>query len=204
VDVGCGIGTWAAEFSRLGVTTVLGVDGAYVDRNQLKIPADAFIERDLVAPIRLEQRFDLAISLEVAEHLPSNRASSFVRDLTDLAPAVVFSAAIPFQGGTHHINERWATYWSDLFEVQGFRPIDCVRPLFWNDTKVEWWYRQNMMLYVSKDSERQFADCHRMMPLDVVHPELLVAITRQPGLRFLLKCIPGALKRTLKSRILRK
>ena len=43
--------------------------------------------------------YDLAICVEYAEHLPEARAASFIGDLTKLAPAIAFSAAIPGQGG---------------------------------------------------------------------------------------------------------
>src|ERR1039458_2823126 len=69
VDVGCGIGTWAAEFRRQGVPEVMGIDGAYVDKSQLRIPESSFLSRDLARPLALRQTFDLAISVEVAEHL---------------------------------------------------------------------------------------------------------------------------------------
>ena len=118
VDVGCGTGTWVAEFRQQGVAVALGIDGVYVDKSQLRIPADLFLDWDLELPLEIDQTFDLAISMEVAEHLSRDRAYSFVRDLTHLAQVVVFSAAIPFQGGTNHLNERWASYWKALFEAQ--------------------------------------------------------------------------------------
>jgi hypothetical protein len=51
------------------------------------------------------KRFDLAISLEVAEHLPEGSAGALVSTLIEAAPVVVFSAAIKGQSGTNHINE---------------------------------------------------------------------------------------------------
>jgi SAM-dependent methyltransferase len=201
VDVGCGDGAWLAEFTQRGVTIVLGVDGAYVDKSQLGIPANTFLDRDLELPLELEQTFDLAICMEVGEHLSPSRASSLVSDLTRLAPVVVFSAAIPFQGGTNHLNEQWATYWNDLFVAKKFQAIDCLRARFWNDTSVEFWYRQNMMLYVSNDRTQEFVHCDRMMPLDVVHPELFCATVTRPTLRYLLTSLPGAVERSFKSRM---
>jgi SAM-dependent methyltransferase len=203
VDVGCGIGTWAAEFIRQGVAAVLGVDGVYVDKSQLRIPANVFVDWDLELPLALEQTFDLAVSLEVAEHLSPGRASSFVRDLTALAPVVVFSAAIPFQGGINHINEQWSTYWNSLFAAQGFQAVDCLRARFWNDICVESWYRQNMVMYAAKDRVRQFERGGGVMPLDVVHPELFLAKVAHPPLGYLLRSLPSSVKRSFRSRILR-
>jgi SAM-dependent methyltransferase len=110
VDVGCGDGAWLSVFRELGVNHRFGLDGDYVDRRLLQIPQDQFSATDLSLPFRLPCTFDLAVSLEVAEHLPPQSAEDFVDSLTRLAPVVLFSAAIPLQGGTHHLNEQWPDY----------------------------------------------------------------------------------------------
>jgi SAM-dependent methyltransferase len=152
VDVGCGIGTWLAVFREHGVTDGLGLDGAYVDRTQLLMPASQFRAVDLTTPPRLERTFDLAVSIEVAEHLPAAAADSFVRYLTTLAPIVLFSAAVPGQGGTNHLNEQWPEYWATRFLEGGFVTIDCLRPLLWHRESVQWWHAQNMLVFVAQRS----------------------------------------------------
>jgi 2-polyprenyl-3-methyl-5-hydroxy-6-metoxy-1,4-benzoquinol methylase len=122
IDVGCGRGTWLAVFRAHGVEEVRGVDGDYVDRGRLEIPADRFEAHDLTRPLRPAGRFDLAVSLEVAEHLPAEAADAFVGSLTLLAPVVLFSAAAPYQGGEGHVNERWPAYWAGRFAARGVRP----------------------------------------------------------------------------------
>lgn len=84
VDVGCGSGTWTRAFKEAGVKAVLGVDGAAVREDQLLVEAVEFHRQDLGRPFRLKRRFDLAVSLEVAEHLPAKRAKGFVADLCRL------------------------------------------------------------------------------------------------------------------------
>jgi SAM-dependent methyltransferase len=148
VDVGCLFGAWAATASALGVPDVLGIDGAYVDRAELVIDGAHFLARDLGQPLRLERRFDLAMSLEVAHYLPARRAGEFVADLCRLAPLVLFSAAIPHQGGHGHVNEQWPTYWADRFVQCGYTPVDCVRDDVWDDPDVGPWYAQNTLLFV--------------------------------------------------------
>lgn len=106
VDVGCGLGTWLAVFAENGISDFLGIDGSYVDPLRLEIPRGRFLPHDLSTPLRLDRRFDLAVSLEVAEHLPGSAAETCVGSLAELAPLVLFSAAIPFQGGTNHVNEQ--------------------------------------------------------------------------------------------------
>jgi SAM-dependent methyltransferase len=147
VDVGCGTGICLAEFAQHGIADYLGIDGQYVPREMLRIPADRFIVSDL-SDFALPQRsFDLACSLEVAEHLPPECAEQFVAALAALAPAVLFSAAIPGQGGTNHLNEQWQSYWAALFARSGFVGVDCVRPNVFNNSAVELWYRQNIIIY---------------------------------------------------------
>src|SRR3954465_4873744 len=147
VDVGCGAGTWLAEFRAQGVSEIHGFDGDYVDRSLLQIPPEAFAPADLEQPLPATRRYDLAISMEVAEHLSPERGPSLVRDLTRLAPAVLFSAAVPHQGGTDHVNERWQDYWAGLFEEHGYTVRDGIRSRIWGDEQVEPWYAQNALLY---------------------------------------------------------
>ena len=151
VDLGSGTGEWLGELRKLGVTDVIGVDGDWVDRAALKIPTDQFKPFDLRNKLVMDRTFDLAISVETAEHLPPERGEGFVADLVALAPVVLFSAAIPGQGGTDHINEQWQDYWAGLFAKHDYVALDCLRLKFWNDSRVEWWYRQNIILYVRRD-----------------------------------------------------
>src|SRR5204862_3532668 len=120
LDVGCGLGTWLAAFAEAGVADFLGMDGDYVDRAKLKIPAERFRAADLTNPPSPGRTFDLAVCLEVAEHLPEKASPRLVELLATAAPVVLFSAALPGQGGTRHINEQWPAFWQRLFAARGF------------------------------------------------------------------------------------
>src|SRR5215472_427313 len=146
VDVGCGDGTWLAEFRRWGANQVLGIDGEHV-KGELQLSEGEFRALDLSRPFAIERIFDLALSLEVAEHLPPASASEFVASLTRLAPAILFSAAIPFQGGVHHVNEQWPDQWASLFRQHGYFCVDCIRKRIWENEDVAWWYAQNILLF---------------------------------------------------------
>jgi hypothetical protein len=147
VDIGCGVGGWLKVFQENGVHDCLGIDGDYVPREMLKISPGCFRAADLTRLEGLGRRFDLACSLEVAEHLPASSASAFVDALVRAAPVILFSAAVPHQGGTDHVNERWQSYWRRMFEARGYAAVDCVRPRIVGNGKVDPWYRQNIVIY---------------------------------------------------------
>jgi cyclopropane fatty-acyl-phospholipid synthase-like methyltransferase len=176
VDIGCGVGTWLSVFRAHGVGDVLGIDGHYVRPQQLEIPADRFHAADLTQPLQIDRRFDLAVSLEVAEHLPPESSEQFVASLVGLADLVLFSAAIPRQRGSEHVNERWQSWWAARFGEHGFVPVDCIRRWIWSDPNVEWWYAQNMILYASAGQMAANPSLQReyelmgMGQLSVVHP----------------------------------
>ncbi len=150
VDIGCGTGNWLKAFQEQGVAEVTGIDGSWVDEKILVIPRERFIPTDIEHQFTFESKADLAMSLEVAEHVPARYAADLVRVLTSIAPVVFFSAAIPLQGGAHHINEQWPDYWAKLFAAEGYVPVDCIRRRVWEDTRVSFFYAQNMFIYVSK------------------------------------------------------
>jgi len=147
LDVGCGDGTWLDAYRRLGVADYFGVDGDYV-RKVLRVPTDRFAARDLSVPFDLGRRFDLVQSLEVAEHLTPDAAEGFIESLVRHGDTILFSAAVPGQGGTGHLNEQWPDYWGELFLHAGFAAYDWVRPQVWTDQRVAWWYAQNALLFV--------------------------------------------------------
>jgi len=172
LDVGCGVGTWLAVCAEQGIDTYLGIDGFEIDPSaMLQIPRQNFRQADLREPLGLDRQYDLAMSLEVAEHLPPEIGPALVKQLTSAAPAVLFSAAIPGQTGPGHINERWPSYWADLFAKHDYCPVDEIRPAVWRRDDVVFWYRQNVILYLRRD--RLPADYAPPRLLDVVHPELL-------------------------------
>lgn len=177
VDVGCGLGTWLAVFMEHGVGDVLGIDGPHIDPEALEVPRDRFRSADLAAPLAVGRRFDLAVSLEVAEHLPAASADTFVTSLCALAPVVMFSAAVPSQGGVNHVNEQWPAYWAERFVDRGYRCVDCLRREVWSDPDVSWWYAQNVCLYVDgralQDHPRLAERASTTPPDGLAHPMMV-------------------------------
>ena len=203
VDVGCGVGAWLSVLREKGVADVLGVDGAWVDEKLLKIPVEKFRRADLSRPLNLERRFDLAICLEVAEHLSPERAEGFVAELTGAADFVLFSAAIPFQGGYGHVNEQWQSYWADRFARRGFVVRDWVRPRLWTDAAIPVWYRENLLLFVAERRVPELVSApdglpDAALPLDLVHPEAYLSKVDPDSWRLGLAVFRRALKKRRK------
>jgi SAM-dependent methyltransferase len=178
-DIGCGTGTFLAAALNSGSSFAFGMEGDWVTPDMLDDPDIVF------APADLEQAFagpavDLVLSLEVAEHLTPARAPGFVTDLVRLAPAIVFSAAIPGQGGVGHVNEQWQSFWALLFAAHDYAAYDVIRPLLWTDEAIPAWYRQNAMLYLDAATARQL----QLAPtapglLDQVHPAFWARANRE-------------------------
>lgn len=152
IELGCGCGEWLAAFLEAGVVDVLGIDLPDAAEAGLAIPDDRFMGANLATPPALDRRFDLALSLEVAEHLPYSAAPEFVAYAVGLAPLVVFGAAVPMQGGEQHANEQYPEFWAELFALHGYRPVDCLRDVFWHETEASWFYAQNTLLYCAPET----------------------------------------------------
>jgi SAM-dependent methyltransferase len=157
LDVGSGHGAWAAEWMKAGVADVIAVDGDYVRRDQLAIPADKFVAHDLATPLDLGLRFDLVQSLEVAEHLPAANAAGFVDNLARHGDVILFSAAVPHQGGEHHVNEQPPQYWRELFAKQGYDVFDWLRPRLAGQRQVKAWYRFNTYVYANRAGQKRLS-----------------------------------------------
>jgi SAM-dependent methyltransferase len=141
IDVGCGVGEW-----NNGHADYTGIDYR-VQREALLIPPQRLIECDLNREFpQLDRTFDLCLCLEVAEHLKPSRAAGLIHFLCSLSDRVLFSAAIPHQGGNGHVNEQWQSWWADLFAQEGFGSA-WHQPDIRECDEVELWYRQNIVLY---------------------------------------------------------
>jgi len=173
IDIGCGVGNWLTMFEMNGITDVLGIDGTHLDLSNLLIDSSKIKLFDLEKPFHLDRRFDLAISLEVAEHLSQNAADDFIESLTKLSDIIIFSAAIPYQGGQNHINEQWVEYWIQKFEKKGYNCYDVFRSIFWDNCEIHWWYRQNMFLAIKPELENRING--KQTVCNVVHPDLYIS-----------------------------
>ena len=210
LDVGCGIGTWLKAAAQLGVSDLEGIEGTWSDAQPLLVEGERIHRCDLEQGFDRGRRFDLVISLEVAEHLAPQRAEAFVRNLTAHADLVLFSAAPPHQGGIHHVNEQWPAYWQRLFKACGYAASDVLRTTLWQDPEIEWWYRQNAVLYAQPGHPlwQQMQPCEHLLPL--VHPDKyiemaeLLADPARASLRQTLQHLPRQVARVLRHRLRRR
>jgi SAM-dependent methyltransferase len=172
IDIGCGTGSWLNVAKSLGVKEIIGVDGIRLDNTMLRIENSEFVQQDLSQLFNLDRKFDLALCLEVAEHLPKNCDESLVDSITSHSDIVLFSAAIPGQGGQHHVNEQYPQYWKEKFDRRGYQAYDILREVFWNDLEVNWWYSQNMVVYAKVSKSYLFQVDNVKFVRTLVHPEL--------------------------------
>lgn len=166
LDVGCGTGAWLSVYRAKGVADIAGVDGDYVQRGRLMIPASDYRALDVGREFDLGRTFDLVQSLEVAEHIAPSDSRTLIANLVRHGSTVLFSAAVPGQGGEHHTNERPYEFWRALFAEHGYAPYDCIRPRITGRRDVEPWYAYNSILYVQSERAARLGDAvrHTLVP----------------------------------------
>jgi SAM-dependent methyltransferase len=215
VDVGCGVGVWLACFLQSGVNDVSGIDGEWVPRERLQIPETCFNSADLTNPtavvISRPRRFDLVLSLEVAEHLPHSTSDQFIDLLTSLGDLVCFSAAIPGQGGYEHVNEQWQSYWAEKFAARGYAAFDLLRPRIGGDDQVAWFYRQNVIIYANDAARAKYDDFRGQAMGRQPRPKALNWVLaehhskrtdpRSYSIRDVVRVLPHLVWRTIRSRL---
>lgn len=196
VDVGCGVGAWLRAAVELGAGEVRGIDGEWVAPDALEVDAGLVTPLDLNAADAGALRraaglpgggsFDLVLSLETAEHLAPEASAGFVEGLCALGEAVLFSAAVPHQGGHGHVNERWPGFWAGLFARHGHACFDVLRPAVWLRPDVEWWYAQNALLFARGAAADRLRDRAAAVaePLPLIHPRrFALSVAAEAGLR---------------------
>jgi SAM-dependent methyltransferase len=195
VDVGCGRGTWLKAFKENGASNLVGFDGPWNAQQDMIDQDIIYQEAELNDPLSLDlkNRFDLAVTLEVAEHLKPESSHDFISALTSLSDVVLFSAAYTKQDGKDHINEREHSFWAKLFAEHKYRPFDLFRPVFWGDPDVRFWYQQNCFLYVKDGiplrdvfSEKGVEPLANLQFMNCVHPRLYRRYIKPRGLKRLI------------------
>jgi SAM-dependent methyltransferase len=157
VDIGCGHGSLLSAFSRVSPEVkVRGFDNSRAALAKSKSKG-LNVSRFNLADLRGKKlqelagavgASDVAVCLEVAEHLPFWHATKLVRLLT-ACDVVIFSAAHPNQGGVLHVNEQPAEYWIKKFAKEDFL-LDGANDAFREDVaalNLPSWYKQNVNVF---------------------------------------------------------
>lgn len=211
-DVGCGVGTWLSVFRDLGVQTLRGFDGSYVQESEFRLSWDRFTPLDLEHPPRSpSSQFDVIVSMEVAEHISPDKADAFVDFLCSCSQVIAFSAAIPFQGGTDHRNEQWQSYWAEKFIARGYHASNLLSRHAWGTPDCAYYYQQNVVLYVHNRSHwiasipnaQWISDSTDCVKLNIVHPDKWLQANDESniGLRRIAHALPNALKMAAKKQL---
>ena len=119
IDIGCGVGNLLEPFLANGIK-IKGIEGNPAAFEYAVVPKENLTQHDLREPYYPECEYDLAISIEVAEHLSKRFADTFVDTIARCSGTAVITAATPGQGGTHHVNEQPHEYWISKFEERNF------------------------------------------------------------------------------------
>ena len=179
IDFGCGRGTWLKGFEEIGVNKLVGLDGFWNNQENMLSQKIIFKQTDLNKSIKIDEKFDLALSLEVAEHLEPSSSKLFIKSITSSSDLIMFGAAFLAQPGTNHINTRLHSFWAHIFSEYSFKVYDIFRPEFCGNNKIMPWYQQNTFLYVRAGSKyeedlyaKNFYPIENINFLDLIHPWL--------------------------------
>lgn len=201
LDLGCGVGYWIKVWKdELGVEDVLGIEGSYVTEDMFFLKKKYLQNEDLKLALQLTRKYDLVMSLEVAEHIEEKHSDTFIQNLVNAGDIILFSAAIKGQIGTYHVNEQMPEYWAQKFAKHDFVVVDFIRPLIWNDNEIDYWYRQNLLLFIKKDKLKDYpqlkfaAESTKPDYLTRIHPEKYFAYVDEANK---LQTLPGFIRHYL-------
>ena len=119
IDIGCGDGMAIKNYPEK-----LGLDCYGVDGDWTRMPkTDQCILHDFSeGKIEFDPEdttFDCSDSIEFLEHVEEEYQENYM-DLFSKGKLCVVTAALPGQGGHHHVNCRPQEYWYEVFEKYGY------------------------------------------------------------------------------------
>jgi len=176
VDVGCGRGVWLEECRNLGATNLLGIDGDYNSQHNM-FKNFKYITRDLNKKFIIKEKYDLAISVETIEHLKPESSKNFIKSLC-----------------------RIHSEFAKIFIKNNYFPFDLFRPALFFDKDISFWYRQNIFLYLKKNSNnykkliyRNIKPLNNIYFMNCVHPELYFRKVYNRGIKVSFKNLFNAI-----------
>jgi glycosyltransferase involved in cell wall biosynthesis len=156
-DIGCGNGYIISNLYNKYSKKVWGVDGSEYFMDNIDRSVLSMVKRvDLTNKAKLDKA-DVAICLEVAEHISAEFSDILVNNIVSVnAKTIIFTAAPPGQAGVNHINLQDHKYWVNKFLANGYLLDESLSSKFCKDlsgsllyTK---WYLDNWMVFRKKES----------------------------------------------------
>lgn len=146
LDFGAGLGQWG-----VGKKNYIGIDYR-APKESLLIDPENYVDWDLRTPLNglPLPKAEIALCLETAEHIEENYADILVDNIVSSCTkeaTIIFSAAVPSQGGNNHCNEQFQSYWGEKFAKRGFWPVNSYLPEIRGNKNIKSWYRQNVVIY---------------------------------------------------------
>lgn len=136
LDIGCGIGLLAGQFSRLGYE-VAGVD-VHKAAIELSIyPDHCYLVNRTSQLDYPDEYFDLVVSREVLEHIPASDIDNCIKEWNRVGKGVMVHIIAVAERGKRatldptHINVQPEQWWVDKFERYGYQVMgESARTIF--------------------------------------------------------------------------
>lgn len=170
IDLWCWLGAFVKTFQDHWIDAYW-VNWPRVEKDKLVMNEDRLIIKNLEEFCDFKKWYDMAITIEVAEHIDAKYADNFIKTITSCADIIIFSAAIPWQWWFKHVNEQSPEYREEKFNKLWYRFYDVFRWKFWNNKDIAISHRQNMFL-VMKEWINLPSSLEEKSPRYIIHPEL--------------------------------
>jgi len=198
MDFGCGMGCWSAVLHKKGFSRFQLIDHPSIPLDKILFPDKAcFLGVDLDKELPAVIKSDLVICTEVLEHFSTKRSLELLDFITDCADLILFSAAIPGQGGVGHMNEQRHAFWHNEFSKRGYKWFDGFKPALVHQKEIPFYLRQNLFFYYKPTASFRFQGKANFTPedMELVHKNIL---NRPLTLKELYRNFPSALRRFIK------
>jgi SAM-dependent methyltransferase len=144
LDIGCGPGTYVTALRSFGISARgIDVDDRVKGKEHLKYQS--------LFELSNEDRADIVLCLEVAEHIEENLADVVAHQVAGtVKKTLIWTAAQPGQGGIGHINCQPREYWEKKLTEQGLvrnRELETRMLEFIVQGPHMIWFRNNVMVF---------------------------------------------------------